>query len=144
MLRKQSDRVKYSCSGVNAQLCNTWSQPPKAKWEKPSDTAVVWKKNYTYFKSSERLAPGLTFQSIYKKIFTYSLMFSLNAHTREDALFSVFRLLCSMPRWFMYSFEHSCSCGRGERNSLICWFREGHRNAAYHSLGSLLNPLAET
>lgn len=71
---------------VNAQLCYTWPQLPKAKWEKPVALPVVWRKNYIYFKSSERLAPGLKFQSISKKIFAYSLMFSLNAHTREDTL----------------------------------------------------------
>lgn len=72
---------------VNAQLCYTWPQLPRAKWEKPAALPVVWRKNYTSFKSSVSLALGLTFQSVYKKIFTCSLMFSLNAHVREDALF---------------------------------------------------------
>lgn len=132
-------KTKRSCQAflqrVSAQLRYTGPQLPKARWEKPVALPVVWRKSYMYFKNSERLAPGLMFQSIYKEniyLFT-DVQFKCTQQRRFTVLFSDH--LPSVPRWFMYSFEHSCSCERGERNRFICWFGKGHRNAAYHSLG---------
>lgn len=62
--------------------------PSSPKPSERSQRHCLWSEGRaTRILRAQRLASGLMFQSIYKKIFTYSLMLSLNAHTREDALF---------------------------------------------------------
>lgn len=57
---QSAKKMKESCQvflqWVSAHLCYTWRQLPKTRWEKPVTLPVVWRKNYTYFQTSGKLA----------------------------------------------------------------------------------------
>lgn len=73
---QSAKKIKESCQvfspWVDVHLCYKWPPLLKARWEKPVTLPLVWRKNYTSFQSSEKLAVVLLAQSVYKKMFTYS------------------------------------------------------------------------
>lgn len=114
---RRAKKTKQLCQvflqWVNAPLCYTWPQLSKAQWEKPGALPVVWRKSYMYFKSSEIGSwPHVSIHLQENIYFFTDVQFKCTHQIRCIVLFSDH--LCSMLRWFMYSFEHSCSCRRGE------------------------------